>query len=294
MGSGERRDSFFMGFKSRRSEHTPSTSCGNPRSENGAPQFETSKSSPYGFSQKLRFPSSDNDIDIRNDPEYKFENALKDCKVGDTETTKRRKEKVAREGFKQFDIEGCEKVYMMSKELKILHEDLKKTKDDNQNLFRKLKDADTLVVDFQRKIMVKDDVLKHFEDELLCSRRKIETDGVFIKDLVFENKNKRMHIDGLEKEIEELKETKGKLFEENAQIRRLAKEISDDSDNLLKVINELKAEKKIADEKITFLQDGKEQIDQLKTKENIEDEDSKNYTVTLKDVNKPEEKCEQE
>merc|ERR1712096_480548 len=208
--------------------------------------------------------------------------------------TKRRKEKVAREGFKQFDIEGCEKVYMMSKELNILHEDLKKTKDENQNLFRKLNDADTLVVDFQRKIMVKDDVLKHFEDELLCSRRKIETDGVFIKDLLFENKNKRMHIDGLEKELEELKETKGKLFDENAQIRRLAKEISDDSDNLLKVINELKAEKKIADEKITFLQDGKEQMDKLKTKENIEDEDSKNYAVAPKDVNKPDEKCEQE
>merc|ERR1719318_670212 len=104
--------------------------------------------------------------------------------------------------------------------------------DENQNLRRKLISADNLVFDAEKKLEVKDEDLGHVVDEMHSVRRKIESDEVLIKDLVFENQNKRELIVSHEKEIKGLKKTKFKLLGENTQIRKLAKEISDDSDNL--------------------------------------------------------------
>ena len=57
------------------------------------------------------------------------------------------------------------------------------------------------------------------EGEIHTMRRKIETDEVLVKDLLFENRNKRELILSLNKEIKELKKTKFKLLGENAQKR---------------------------------------------------------------------------
>merc|ERR1719233_1853142 len=69
-----------------------------------------------------------------------------------------------------------------------------------------------------------------------------------------------MYIENLENEIRDLKKTKSKLLVENVLIRKLGKQISDDSDNLLEVITELKKEKDDADEKIVLLESENAQI----------------------------------
>eukprot|EP00092_Neocalanus_flemingeri_P037577 GFUD01040912.1.p1 GENE.GFUD01040912.1~~GFUD01040912.1.p1 ORF type:complete len:393 (-),score=130.52 GFUD01040912.1:106-1284(-) len=277
--SGDGRDSVGC-FISRKYEHTPSTTYGYRRVDSKATPWFGSSSSRHGFSQKLRFPSTSSDIDIRNDREYDFQNSVKNCEViGNTETEFGEK-MVTFKGSEQIDMEGCEKTYQMAKEIKHLQENLRSVNNENQILRRNFEDADNKVVDVKNQLNVKEDVIKHVDDELLCSRRKIETDEVLIKDLVFENKNKRGYINGLEKEIQELKKTKSKLLDENTQIRLLAKEISDDSDNLLKVINELKTEKKIADEKIDSLLES-----QKDKEEKMNNEDSKNDNVAQEEVN---------
>jgi len=187
-------------------------------SADGEGKFEVS----LGYkTQKQLFPSSssDNDIDIRNDPEFRFGYARTD------------------------EEERFEKMYKMAKELKMLRDKINLSQDENQHLRWKLNVADNQVSEIKSILNVKEDDLKDAERELLSTRRKLETDEVLVKDLVFENRNKREYIDKLEKEINDLKKTKSKLLGENTQIRKLAKEISDDSDNLLKVINDLKAEK---------------------------------------------------
>merc|ERR1712179_452144 len=52
----------------------------------------------------------------------------------------------------------------------------------------------------------------------------------------------------------DLKKTKSKLLAENVLIRKLGKQISDDSDNLLEIITKLKQDKDAADEKIVLLE----------------------------------------
>eukprot|EP00092_Neocalanus_flemingeri_P028774 GFUD01031239.1.p1 GENE.GFUD01031239.1~~GFUD01031239.1.p1 ORF type:complete len:390 (+),score=135.80 GFUD01031239.1:46-1215(+) len=267
------------GLISRKYKLTSSENDGYCRIEKATHWFGT-PFSHHGFSQKLRFPSTSSDIDIRNDREYDFQNSVKNCEViGNTETEFGEK-MVTFKGSEQIDMEGCEKTYQMAKEIKHLQENLRSVNNENQILRRNFEDADNKVVDVKNQLNVKEDVIKHVDDELLCSRRKIETDEVLIKDLVFENKNKRGYINGLEKEIQELKKTKSKLLDENTQIRLLAKEISDDSDNLLKVINELKTEKKIADEKIDSLLES-----QKDKEEKMNNEDSKNDNVAQEEVN---------
>ena len=227
------------------------------------------------FSPRLRFPISDNDIDIRYDPEFDFGHNMR---FGASFTDVRSKE---------IDHESCDKMYKMAKELKSQQEKIKMIQDENQNLRRKLSTADDLVFDAQKKLETKEEDLNHVEVEMHSMRRKIESDEVLIKDFVFENRNKRELIVSLEQEIKELKKTKFKLLGENAQIRKLAKEISDDSDNLLKVINDLKAEKKVADEKIIDLLESLEgEKDQLdKTSKDVDEDDSKSDDALQEEVN---------
>jgi len=185
---------------------------------------------------RLRFPSSPNDIDIRNDPEFDF-GTKRHFGVRFTDEKEFRREKT----------------YKMVKEFKCQQEKVEMLLDENRNLRRKLKTADNVLIDTRRKFETKQEDINHVEGEMHTMRRKIETDEVLVKDLLFENRNKRELIISLDKEIKELKKTKFKLLGENAQIRNLAKKISDDSDNLLKVITELKAERKVANEKIINL-----------------------------------------
>ena len=146
------------------------------------PRFKSSRSSSRErFSQQLKFSSSNNDIDIRNDPEYEFENVFKDNLVSN---------KAGKKCF-QVNVGSYENIYLMAKEIRTLQKDLSIANVENRSLRRKFQDADNKVVDLEEKLVVKNDVLGHFEDELAGSRRKIETDGVFIKDLEFENRNKK-------------------------------------------------------------------------------------------------------
>jgi len=232
------------------------------------------KNHRVAFPPRLHFSSSDNDIDMRNDPEFDFGNK-RDFGANFTD---------------EADFERCEKTYKMAKELKCQQGKVEVLLDENQNLRRKLNTADNVVIDSQRKLETKQEDLNNEEGEIHTMRRKIVSDEVLVKDLVFENRNKRDLIVSLEKEIKELKKTKFKLLGENAQIRNLAKKISDDSDKLLMVITELKAEKKIADEKIINLLESiegeKDQVKKTSIKEDVdEDEYSESDDALNEEVN---------
>jgi len=236
-------------------------------------RFKSSSStSRERISVNLKFSNSNNDIDIRNDPEYEFENVFNDNLGSDREV----------------DLASCEKVYGMVKEIKTLKEDLKIADFEIDSLRWKFEDADNKIIDLEEKLVVKNDVLKHFEDELASSRRKTEADGVLIKDLEFENRNKRKLIEELEEKNEVLMETHKKLKDENSLIRRLAKEISDDSDNLLGVISELKAEKIVTDERMKYLLQSNRRVDQ----EQDDNEEGSKDIASQEEVNESLDNCE--
>ena len=108
------------------------------------------------FSPRLHFPSSDNDIDFRNN-----------MRLGASFTDVKSKE---------VDLESCEKTYKIEKELKSQQEKRKVIQDENQNLQRKLCTVDDLVCYAQKKFEAKEEGLSHLEGEMHSLRRKIKTD----------------------------------------------------------------------------------------------------------------------
>jgi len=172
---------------------------------------------------------SNNDIDIRNDPEFRF-------------------------GSGNSEAENCEKIYEMAKGLKCRHEKLNNVLDENENLRCQIKDSSLKLNDAQTKLIKFEEELEDVKGKLVTREIDNDSDRVLIKDLVFENENKRKYIENLENEIRDLKKTKSKLLAENVLIRKLGKQISDDSDNLLEIITKLKQDKDAADEKIVLLE----------------------------------------
>jgi len=173
--------------------------------------------------------SSDNDIDIRNDPEFRF-------------------------GSGDSDAENFEKMYEMAKGLKCRQEKLSIVLDENEYLRCQLKDSSMKLSEAQAKLTKFAEDLEDVKGKLVTRETDYKSDRVLIKDLVFENENKRNYIENLENEIRDLKKAKSKLLIENVLIRKLGKQISDDSDNLMEFINKLYKEKDAADEKIAFLE----------------------------------------
>jgi len=179
--------------------------------------------------------SSNNDIDIRNDPEFKF-------------------------GSGNREAENFEKIYEMAKGLKCRQEKLSNVLHENEDLRYQIEDSSLKLDDAQAKLIKFEEELKVVKGKLVTREIDNESDRVLIKDLVFENENKRKYIENLENEIRDLKKTKSKLLAENVLIRKLGKQISDDSDNLLEIITKLKKEKDSADEKIVLLETENAQI----------------------------------
>jgi len=172
---------------------------------------------------------SNNDIDIRNDPEFRF-------------------------GSGNSEAENCEKIYEMAKGLKCRHEKLNNVLDENENLRCQIKDSSLKLNDAESRLIKFEEELEDVRGKLVTREIDNDSDRVLIKDLVFENENKRKYIENLENEIRDLKKTKSKLLAENVLIRKLGKQISDDSDNLLEIITKLKQDKDAADEKIVLLE----------------------------------------
>jgi len=180
------------------------------------------------FAHKSSF-SSNNDIDIRNDPEFKF-------------------------GSGNRETENFEKIYEMAKGLKCRQEKLSNVLHENEDLRYQIEDSSLKLDDAQAKLIKYEEELEEVKGKLVTREIDNESDRVLIKDLVFENENKRKYIENLESEIRDLKKTKSKLITENVLIRKLGKQISDDSDNLLEIITKLNKEKDSADEKIVLLE----------------------------------------
>jgi len=125
---------------------------------------------------------------------------------------------------------------------------------ENEDLRYQIEDSSLKLDDAQAKLIKYEEELEEVKGKLVTREIDNESDRVLIKDLVFENENKRKYIENLESEIRDLKKTKSKLITENVLIRKLGKQISDDSDNLLENITKLNKEKDTADEKIVLLQ----------------------------------------
>jgi len=231
-----------------------------------------------GFSSTPRMVNYDDDIDLNytNNKVIKVSASRSYEDVDVWQESRKRKEA---------EHLASRKIQNMAKEIKVLQQDLKLTNEENKNFENKLRDAKIKFDDASKKIKMKEDSLKHCENELFFSKGKVETERVFIKDLTFENKNNKEYISKLENEVKELKETKVQLNTENAQIRQLAKEISDDSDNLLKVIKELKAEKKLTDAKVEFLQKCLNEKDELLKVNAVNDDGELKVNVTQEEVN---------
>jgi len=191
-------------------------------------QGETYTARSRKFAHKSSF-SSNNDIDIRNDPEFKF-------------------------GSGSRETENFEKIYEMAKGLKCRQEKLSNVLHENEDLRYQIEDSSLKLDDAQAKLIKYEEELEEVKGKLVTREIDNESDRVLIKDLVFENENKRKYIENLESEIRDLKKTKSKLITENVLIRKLGKQISDDSDNLLEIITKLKQDKDAADEKIVLLE----------------------------------------
>jgi len=188
------------------------------------------------FSRKIEFIEEDRDIDIRNDPDYTFDYGKRYCNSSN------------------YSMKDCEEKYVLAKNLRSQKKRLTMVQNENFDLRWRLEDLNKILAETRRKLRNTETNLRTAEDVIKSNEIKMEENRDLIKDLVRDNKRKKEYIYSLEKDIDDAKRIKRKLEEENSLIRSLGKEISDDSDNLLKTITTLKGENKNAVEKIKSLE----------------------------------------